>query len=232
MYMRYVISDIHGRYEKHKEMLKLIGLSDKDELYVIGDAIDRGAKGIAILQDIMERPNVHMLMGNHELMALETIFAEDKETEWDKLDLWKWNGGDVTYRGLMALGAEERDRITAFLARLPESMEIEVNEKKFYLVHGFPADGLEAQMWTRPDLHTQNPFSDKTLIVGHTPVALLHANTNGEFIRYISNLRKQGEHYKIEFADGFIDIDCGCAGETPETRLACLRLDDMEEFYV
>ena len=34
----------------------------------------------------MNRPNVHMLMGNHELMAAETFLAEDEEAEWERLD--------------------------------------------------------------------------------------------------------------------------------------------------
>ena len=37
---------------------------------------------------------------------------------------------------------------------------------------------------------------------------------------------------EIEHAEGFIDVDCGCGGVIPGARLACLRLDDMKEFYV
>jgi hypothetical protein len=69
--MTYAISDIHGMFEKYESMLKLIGFSEMDELYIIGDVIDRGIDGVKILQDIMKRPNVHVIMGNHELMAKE-----------------------------------------------------------------------------------------------------------------------------------------------------------------
>lgn len=84
--MTYVISDIHGNFNKYEKILKLINFSDKDESYVLGDAIDRGEEGVRILKDIMNRPNVHMLMGNHELMAAETFLAEDEEAEWERLD--------------------------------------------------------------------------------------------------------------------------------------------------
>ena len=40
--MTYVMSDIHGEYEKYLKMLDLIGFRDEDELYVLGDVIDRG----------------------------------------------------------------------------------------------------------------------------------------------------------------------------------------------
>lgn len=230
--MTYVISDIHGNFEKYEDMLELIHLSDEDGLYVIGDVIDRGPDGIKILKDIMERPNAHMILGNHELMAVETIFAANKLSGWEKLDLWMWNGGAATYNALMALNGEKRDQVVSFLISLPISMEIEVNGQNFHLVHGFPADGKKDQVWARPDLDTQNPFADCTLVIGHTPVVLLHGNTDEEISDYINALDSFGEHFKIEHADGFIDIDCGCGSGLPEARLACLRLDDMEEFYV
>ncbi|MBD5472825.1 MAG: fructose-bisphosphatase class III [Lachnospiraceae bacterium] len=230
--MTYVISDIHGNFDKYEGMLKLIQLSDEDELYVIGDVIDRGLDGVKILRDIMERPNVHMLLGNHELMAVEAILATDGLSRWKKMDLWMWNSGAATYNALMALNVEERDRMVAFLVNLPVSMEIRVNGQNFHLVHGFPADGEKDQVWARPDLDTPNPFTDSTLVIGHTPVVLLHGDTDEEINSYIDGLDRVGEHFKIEHAGGFIDIDCGCGSGIPEARLACLRLDDMEEFYI
>ena len=37
---------------------------------------------------------------------------------------------------------------------------------------------------------------------------------------------------EIFHAPGLIDIDCGCGSGYELRRLACLRLDDMKEFYV
>ncbi|MBQ8338845.1 MAG: metallophosphoesterase [Clostridia bacterium] len=53
--MIYVMSDLHGCYEKYCRMLQKIQFSDSDELLVLGDVIDRGEGGIAILRDMMER---------------------------------------------------------------------------------------------------------------------------------------------------------------------------------
>ena len=39
--MIYVMSDIHGEYEKYLKMLDLIQLSEKDSLFVLGDVVDR-----------------------------------------------------------------------------------------------------------------------------------------------------------------------------------------------
>ena len=226
--MKYVISDIHGMWDKYQNMLKLIKFSAEDELYILGDVIDRGEDGIKILQDIRKHTNMYLLMGNHELMAVQTLFAKD-ENEWnEKMIVWAMNGGEGTYYSFVELSEEEQKELAELLITLPDCMEVEVNEHMFHLVHGFPADTLEKQVWTRPELNTKNPFKDKTLIVGHTPVMLLHDNPD----KHIRMLQEKEKYVEIEHAEGFIDIDCGCGSGIPEERLACLRLDDMEEFYV
>ena len=63
--MIYVMSDIHGMYEKYEKMLKQIDFSEKDTLYVLGDIVDRGSGSMKVLQDMMRRANVHGLIGNH-----------------------------------------------------------------------------------------------------------------------------------------------------------------------
>ena len=226
--MKYVISDIHGNWDKYKSILQIIEFCEEDELYVIGDVIDRGAYGIEILMDIREHPNMNLLMGNHELMAVHALLAKDEREWYDRMSLWAMNGGEETYYHFLEVSEEEQGKLAVFLATLPDSMEVEANGRIFHLVHGFPADTLKKKVWTRPMLDTSNPFIDKTLIIGHTPVMLLH----GDYNRYIHNLREKGKHVKIEHAKGFIDIDCGCGSGEPEGRLACLRLDDMKEFYV
>ena len=40
--MIYVMSDIHGMYDKYIEMMDLIDLKETDTLYILGDIIDRG----------------------------------------------------------------------------------------------------------------------------------------------------------------------------------------------
>ena len=67
--MIYVMSDIHGCYQTYLKMLEKIGLRESDTLYILGDVIDRGKDGIKVLMDMMMRPNVIPLLGNHEYMA-------------------------------------------------------------------------------------------------------------------------------------------------------------------
>lgn len=49
----YVMSDIHGLWDKFEKMMNLLNLKDNDKVYFLGDVIDRGADGIKILQYIL-----------------------------------------------------------------------------------------------------------------------------------------------------------------------------------
>ncbi|MBR2704422.1 MAG: metallophosphoesterase [Clostridia bacterium] len=60
----YVIGDLHGMYGTYIDVINSI--NDEDTLYILGDVIDIGPYGIRILQDIMNRPNVRLILGDHE----------------------------------------------------------------------------------------------------------------------------------------------------------------------
>lgn len=63
----YVISDIHGCFDEFQKILKIIDLSDGDELYLAGDYIDRGLQSAEMLKWLETCPeNVHPIKGNHD----------------------------------------------------------------------------------------------------------------------------------------------------------------------
>ena len=220
--MVYCMSDIHGELDRWNEMLKLIQFSDTDTLYFLGDAIDRKQHGIEILQDIMRRPNVHMILGNHEQMMLDSFWSNNT---YDARRLWKNNGGGSTYKAMVyKIPTEERLRILRFIQELPDHLEIEVNGRIFYLVHGYIGENRHDRIWGRPEPPPEeNPISGKTVIVGHTPTYYMNQYSDGF---------DESATLKIFHAPGFIDLDCGCGNNTNQRRLACLRLDDMMEFYI
>lgn len=71
--MIYCMADLHGERDFFLRMLEQIRFSDTDHLYILGDVIDRGTGGIDLLEQIMEAPNMTMLLGNHEQMCLSTL---------------------------------------------------------------------------------------------------------------------------------------------------------------
>lgn len=217
--MIYCMSDIHGELDKFETMLELIRFSDEDHLYIIGDVIDRGSLGVDILTRIMAAPNMTLLMGNHEQMCLDALWHTHQV---GARELWKSNGGSSTYQELLycRTGAE-RAEILKFMSQCPDHLDIVVENRKFHLVHAHPGNDHKTRIWKRPDRETTSPWEDVTCIVGHTPTPFLTRNTIEDF------------HIWHSEDDGFIDIDCGCGNlHLPQRRLACLRLNDMAEFYV
>ena len=109
--MTYVCSDIHGRYDKYTALLAGLRFGPGDTLYVLGDVIDRGPQGVRVLLDMMNRPNVIPILGNHELTAAvclpwllkevtrESIAGLD-ETRVGALGDWLVNGGEPTLQEL------------------------------------------------------------------------------------------------------------------------------------
>lgn len=226
--MHYVIADPHGEYDRFRRMLERIVFSEEDVLYILGDVVDRGGiGGVDILLDVMARPNVVMLLGNHETMCLK---AMDHPENQRAAAHWLRNGGQATYGGLMGLEAEERARALDFLRTLPDHLEVEAGGKAFHLVHAFPADNTYDRVWLRPGPEAPSPFPDgRVVVAGHTPVCELWGYDDEALARHLSGLRDG--HMWIYHGRGYFDLDCGCGYPVPQRRLACLRLEDMAEFY-
>lgn len=215
--MIYCMSDLHGERDLFERMLEQIGFSEEDHLYIIGDVIDRGRGGVAMLEQIMDSPNMTMLLGNHEKMCLAVLGPRH---ELGGRELWRQNGGGSTYRDLIYRRTPQaRFRILRFLAGLPDHLNLTVNGRAFHLVHGCPGDDPEERIWGRIEPHSVSPYPDTLCIVGHTPTSFLTGAEDADL--------------SIWHGDGILDIDCGCGHlREPHRRLACLRLDDLAEFYV
>ena len=99
------------------------------------------------------------------------------------------------------------------------------------MVHGFPGDNVHDEVWTRPTMESENPIPDCRLIIGHTIVLSL-IQPEEKRINHALDLESRGEHLNILHAPGFINLDCGCGYDMPIKALACLRLEDFQEFYI
>ena len=214
--MVYCISDIHGKLGRWRLMLDLIQLRPEDELYVLGDVIDRGPSGIAILEEIMSMDNVHMLRGNHEQMMLDAIYFH----EFGAYRLWEQNGGIVTDEEFCQKSRSDQEKILEFLNQLPSVLDRKINDTQYHFVHGQWGDFEEDRLWRRPKIDDKIPVLSETekVVIGHTPTPFFTGKTD--------------ELFHIVYGPQYIAIDCGCGTGHPMKRLGCLRLDDLKEFYV
>ena len=242
----YVMSDIHGDYERYRKMLQLIQFKDTDTLYVLGDVLDRGPYGMKILQDMMLRPNVYPILGNHEYMAslcmkwllqevTEESVAQISPELMQGLTEWMNVGGEASISEFHKLSGEERGDIADYLAEFALYEEIKVNDKAFVLVHAglqnfTPERPLESYDLSELIFYKPNYdkvyFSDKYLVTGHVPTRVAYAGEQGKLVEeLLPEERKDCIFYK----NNHIAIDCGCGFGG---RLGCLCLDTLEEFYV
>lgn len=223
----YVMGDIHGEADRFHAMLEKIHLSEEDTLILLGDVIDRGPEGIALLLEIMEMPNVIMLLGNHEYMMLQYLNPEATGIE---IRRWNKNGNASTLAAYLKQKGKVQQKIFAYLRSLPTHLDIEVAGKRFYMVHGFPGDSVHDEVWTRPTMESENPIPDCRLIIGHTKV-LSMIQPEEKRIAHAMDLEYKHEHLKILHTTGFTNMDCGSGYDMPIKALACIRLEDMVEYY-
>lgn len=220
---KYVISDLHGCYDEFMQMLELIEFNIADELYILGDVLDRGPKPLEIIDYITSNKNIHLLKGNHELMMQE--YYEDHKS----FDIWYHNGGQVTLNGILQKDIEYEPALYNYIKSLPIIKVVD----KFILVHAglyLPKkyndlsleELLELQeedinLWTRSYIYSDKQFKDYKIICGHNTV---------------QSIKRENKDPKIIHRKGHIFIDCGCVFKKANGKLSCLRLDDMRDFYI
>ena len=197
--MRYLISDIHGCYDQYRQLLQKINFSSQDELYVLGDAVDRGSDPIKVLQDLMRRPNIIYILGNHDLemyLLLNKLTAEITEKNCETqitselleaYSLWLSDGGAVTVKQFQKLSRDDYHGSHYILTHAGLANFSSQKELEDYDLYDF-VEG-------RAD-YGRRYFSDENvyLVTGHTPTPLIDGWNRAEV-------------YK---KNGHIAIDCGC----------------------
>lgn len=234
--MVFAASDLHGCSLKHfKRLLKRAHFGRNDELYVLGDVIDRhGDGGIEVLLWMMEQPNVNLLLGNHEamLLACDFLFCTIEEDTADgitydqmnSLAHWMQNGAEPTLASLRALHQKEPEKLYDLLDYLrdaPLYAAVTAGERDFILTHAglghfdaqkkLSAYSPEDLLWHRP-APDERYFEEVTVVFGHTPTQYVAGGKEGRMLQ----------------TDTWIDIDTGAAaGGSPMV----LRLDDLKAVY-
>lgn len=179
----YCTTDLHGCYEawlKIKEKL-----DDTDTLYYLGDAIDRGPRGLDIMLEMLQMPNVIYLKGNHEEffqdLAVECFMGYS-----DYLWTCSQNGGHFTVQQMQqrwdnTIPANEDNiaRLEKKILNLPYKAEyINKSGKKIYLSHSgyFDAENENDNyaesdyLWDRSHFYSKWFDDENTMVIhGHTP---------------------------------------------------------------
>jgi len=227
--MIYVTADLHGRADRLDEVLTAARFSDSDELYILGDVIDRNPDGIALLRRIRDAANMRLLLGNHERMMLEALDDPCARVSERFLaqERWYYNGGEITRRALDRMEEGEREALLDYVRALPLNIPLTVGDRRYLLVHGSPVSRYDPEdprypdettfaVWKRYDPDADRVEPGVTVIGGHTPTVHYSGITPMEIFR----------------SGQYCCIDCGCAYPASRGgRLALLRLEDERVWY-
>ena len=222
--MTYVISDIHGALDKYLAILDTIGFSDEDDLYVLGDIVDRGPESADILQDMSCRSNVFPILGDHDLLASMMLRRLMDGAPEDSLEAEKWlcEGGEATLTSFRKLPEEEQEWLLDYISEFSLYEVVTVGGQKYILVHGGLgnyAPGKKISEYTLPELlyGPNDPhktyYQKSVLVTGHVPTYQIDEASRG----------------KVFHGPRQLCIDCG-AGDG--LGLGCVCLDTGEEYYV
>lgn len=87
----YVISDIHGNFERFEKLFELLEKKHPNHdftLHIIGDVFDRGDESYKLFKFIrVNQNNIKVVLGNHEVM-----FADFMVNPKNNFEIWHHNG--------------------------------------------------------------------------------------------------------------------------------------------
>ncbi len=213
---RFAISDIHGCVQTFKALLQKINFTKQDELFLLGDYIDRGPDSRGVIDHIWDLQNegfkVNCLRGNHEQMLLDEVL---KINEW-------YNGEPAT---LASFGVNQNIDIPETYIEWMKGLEYYFELEDYILVHAGlnflrkdPLADLKEMMWIRRwyDQIDRDWLGKRIIVHGHTPIT-----------------KREVENYlKIIDQLPVIDIDAGCYYETEGFgNLCALNLDRRELIF-
>lgn len=164
---RIVIGDVHGHYDALIALLDAISPTSEDELYFLGDLIDRGPKSAQVVELVM-RNKFQCLRGNHEEMLLDVVGTG--EVSVDLYQSWLYSGGHATVDSYDSKIPQEH---IDWIKGLPLYLDL----GDYWLVHAgvdpnmpLIKQGAEQFCWIREDFHSSEEviFKNKLIITGHT----------------------------------------------------------------
>ncbi len=244
----FAISDIHGCFDEFQAALRMVEFGDADQLFILGDIIDRGPQIGACIEWLVQNDangpgsNIHFVMGNHEELADWSLLGAWSDFRFDEacVNDWKQNGGRKTLGQMRKLDPAVVDAFQHIVRHAPKALGVQMEDEFVFMSHAGmrPAEpGCEPDAWlvqAEQDLlwigvgwyrlSADPPFH---VVSGHTPTFALceHLPT----YTCPDEVLEEGRRAHMMHWGHKHCIDCGCVYGF---NLGILRLDDWQAFYI
>jgi len=233
MKKRWIIPDIHGCSKTLRALFEYYIIPTRDdELYFLGDYIDRGPDSKGVLDFIMDLQEqgfrVHPIKGNHEESCVNACREEQnlgknflgfRKRNISKM-AWRQYGGKETMQSFSVKDLNDMpSKYLEWMDNLPVFIEL----PEYVLVHAGldfslsdPMTDEYSMLWLRDFDPQPEKIKGRILVHGHVPISI-------EDIFMLSERRDQFGH---------IDLDNGVymAGREGYGNLVALELNSMELF--
>lgn len=185
-----VIGDVHGHYNTLLEMISQLEDKGVEEIYSVGDLIDRGPFSKNVVQLCIDK-KVKCVKGNHSDLFLSYIMEDNRY----EAGLFEINGGIETLKSYMNKDKEVDipDSHFEFIMNMPYYIETD----DFILTHGGVPITMEntfrdmsqrskdAVMWNRGLISRD---LEKLQIFGHTPNYPIKVYRDSDYKPYAFNV--------------------------------------------
>ena len=184
----WIIPDIHGCNKTLRALFEYyINPSKEDELYFLGDYIDRGPDSKGVIDFIMSLQeqgfNVHLIKGNHEETCVNACWEERELKSFMGIrsrnatkKAWKQFGGKTTMK---SFGIKDLNDMPQKYIDWMDNQPTHIILDDFILVHAGlnfrednPFDDEHAMMWTREFIPIPEKIDGRTVIHGHVVINL------------------------------------------------------------
>ncbi len=214
------ISDIHGCLNTFKAILQQINYTKADQLFLIGDFIDRGPDSKGVIDHVwylqVQGFTITCIKGNHEQMLLNGL------KDWNKAKMWLIHGGSQT---LDSFGAADMQAVPKKYIDWMENLPHYVEFQDYIFVHAGlnfdvpnPFEAEHSMLWIR-DWYPNVNFSwlgNRIIVHGHTPFKKTSIEEMFDKMDYLQVL----------------DIDAGCCFEYEGLgHLCCVDLSNRKLYF-
>jgi putative phosphoesterase len=157
-----VTTDIHANRTALQAVLHRFG--DADQVWCLGDVVEYGPSPLACV-DLVQRHCQHVVQGNHDVTWAGTDNTPPADNPW----ALEWGQAEAEW-----------------LHNLPQTLILEADEQRFFLVHATPQNPLRGVLWpTAEPTDFDEVLSEAgtdVVLGGHSHMAYIHDRDRGRVV--------------------------------------------------